>query len=278
MPALSIPFVDYLEIKAVHWTTLKQIRESPLHYLNAVTNEREDTSALIKLRAVHTATLEPEKFEQEYPIFEGKTRRGKEWDAFEAANMGKSILKSSELEDIFAARDAIQANPVAAEYLRDSKREVSIKWTDKKTGLELKGRIDAKSYSKQALVDLKAGPTEARLFGKLAARMGYHNQSRLYYDGNTACFPEEAHWPSVLIVYEPKPPFDVVVYRWRDSAMAEAGRHNDELLARVAECRKTGIYPGRYAEEQSLELPQWMTDGEDADEFDEVETTEGDDL
>lgn len=278
MPALEIPFVDYLEIPAVHWTGLKHMRESALHYLNATTNEREDTSSLIRLRAVHTAVLEPEKFEAEYPIFEGKTRRGKEWDAFEAANTGKSILKSSELDDIFDARDAVLANPVAAEYLRDSKREVSVKWTDKKTGLELKGRIDAKSYSKQALVDLKAGPTEARLFAKLAARMGYHNQSRLYSDGNAAYFPDEASWPSVLIVYEPKAPYDVVVYRWRDSAMTEAGRHNDELLARVAECRKTGIYPGRYAEEQSLELPQWMTDGEDADEFDEVETTEGDGL
>lgn len=260
----SLPFKKYLKIKAVNWSTLKLMRESALHYKHAIDEGREDTAALARFRATHTAVLEPEKFEAEYPVFEGKTRRGADWDAFSALHAGRSILKLDERDEILRQRDAILKHPVAKLYLAGAEREVSVRWKDKTTGILCKGRIDAVNLERRAILDLKAGPTNARIFGRLAARMGYHNQSAFYADGYAAargC----AVFASLLIVYEPKQPYDVAVFRLRDEDVDAGRQENDELLNQVQYCRRHRKWPGRYVDEQLLELPSWVS-GNDEDE------------
>ena len=56
-------FSEYIAEDRVNWSTLKYMRESPLEYRYAVDVGRADNSGLIRLRATHTAVLEPEKFE-----------------------------------------------------------------------------------------------------------------------------------------------------------------------------------------------------------------------
>lgn len=252
--AKPVSFREYLAWPGVHFSSLKIMRESPAHYRHSVDVGREDTAALIRLRAVHTAVLEPEKFDLLYPVFMGPRRQGEAWEAFKLVHEGKEILKLDERDLIMRQAAAIKAHPVAAEYLARSQCEISFKWKDKATGLACKGRADL--LFDGGLGDLKAGTTNARVFGSLAAKMGYHNQAAFYRSAARAA--GHTIEKSILIVYEPKEPHDVAVFTLRADDVDRAEEENTQLLIKVAEHQQLGRWPGRVPVETVLDLPSWI--------------------
>ncbi len=256
---MSQPFSEYLQINGINFSTLKHMRESPLHYQNAIINQREDSASLIRLRAIHTALLEPELLDTLYPIFPGDRRGTNAYKEFEAAYPGGCILKQSEMDEVYLVRDAVLANSVAAAYLTGGEPELTLTWTDKATGLACKGRIDYKHP--KGRIDLKGAGTDPRVLEKVAARNGYHNQSAWYDDGDRVIHGAEL--PSLLISYETKAPFDVAVFLYKEEAIEIGREQNQALLARVAECKASGIYNGRFTEVQELSLPTYMLDDEE---------------
>ena len=52
-------FESYQKLSAVNWSTLKNMKRSPLHYKHGLENSRPDTPRLAVGRAVHTAVFEP---------------------------------------------------------------------------------------------------------------------------------------------------------------------------------------------------------------------------
>src|SRR5579872_4150227 len=123
-------FAEYSAIDAVNWSTLKNLRRSPLHYQHALRSPRKDTPRLAIGRAGHTAVFEPDRFMLEYACYKGKIRRGKKWDDFKAAHEHETILKMDEYKLCLAIRDSVRAHPLAAEYLKNGIAEHSIAWTD----------------------------------------------------------------------------------------------------------------------------------------------------
>lgn len=260
-----LTFAEYLEIDAVNWSTLKEMRRSALHYRYGVEVPREDTVRFALGRGAHTAILEPDRFPLDYAVFDGERRAGKAWDAFKEAHASRTILKAEEYAKCLAMRDAVRRHPVAAPYLERGRAEVSLTWTDPATGLPCKGRLDWESISKRAIVDIKTTSTvDARRFGALAARMGYHCQLAFYADGWAAALGDTP--PVVIIAVEADPPHDVGVFVVDADALYAGSEECAELLAKVAACRRTGQWHGRYTEEQVLRLPAWVfADDEDDD-------------
>jgi len=269
-------FASYLDIDAVNWSTLKEMRRSPRHYEHRRRVPREDKASLIFGRCAHTLILQPERFELDYAVFEGETRRGKAWDAFKEEHADKSIIKRSELEQCAAVRDAVLAHPIASQYLAGGRAEYAVDWVDPVTGLRCKGLIDY--LHDDFYVDLKTtGDVDLRRFAALVARMGYHNQMAWYGDGAKAL--DARVRKALIIAVEKDAPHDVAVFDLSASELALGGAQNRGLLDRVAECTTAGVWPGRYTEKQPLALPSWaFNDEEDAPDFDDVETTEGADL
>jgi len=90
-------FAEYQAIQAVNFSSLKMMRESPLHYRHALTAIRAESPAMALGSAVHCAVLEPGRFALEYspePVFgdcrlkENKATR----DLWRAANEGKKTV------------------------------------------------------------------------------------------------------------------------------------------------------------------------------------------
>jgi exodeoxyribonuclease VIII len=268
-------FQAYQAIDAVNWTTLKEMGRSPKHYRHRLETPREDTPALAMGRAAHTAVFEPDRFILDYAVFTGPRRAGKEWDAFAAANEGRTILKTEEYQRCLAIRDAVRAHPVAARYLASGMAEHTVRWTDEETGLACKGRADWVAPMLRALVDLKTtGDVNDRIFGHTAARLGYPGQLAFYYDGLRLSGMDLEK--VIIIAVESGAPHDVAVFRVDEDVLYTGREQYRGYLRRVAGCRKLGAWPGRYAEEQSLELPPWARDDEeDAPDFDEAETSMG---
>jgi hypothetical protein len=271
----SMTFEEYLAVDAVNWTSMKPLRDgSPLHMAHRLEHPIEDKPVLAFGRALHAAVLEPDELPRHFAIYDGPTE-GKGCriarKAFDEANAGKTVLTDVEYTTVLAIRDKVRSHPLVKPFLECGAAEQSMFWTDPETGLKCKGRLDWISLgARGSILDLKgAASAERRRFSTTAARLGYHCQAAFYRKGYAVATGELL--PVRLVAVEREPPHDVTVFLIDDDALYAGEEEVRDLLARVAECRRTNQWPGRYETEQVLELPRWVFP-EDADL---VETPDG---
>lgn len=251
-------FAQYIELPGENWSHIKSMAKSPLQYLHDKTHRREDTTTLAYGRAIHTAVLEPEKFDSEYVVFPGKTRRGKEWDAFKEEYAGRAtILKADERDAALAAADAVRKHPEVAAFMKDGVSEQSFKWIDDATGLTCKCRVD---WIGGVLFDLKStNDIHERRFGNIAARLMYHGQVVMYADG-------AGHTgPVYIVAVEGDAPHDVTVFEVTADALYAGRELYQGFLKQIVECRKTNVWPGRHSKIVDLELPRYVFEDDQED-------------
>lgn len=258
--------MKYEDIDAVNWSTLKLLRESPMAYRHGITNKREDTDALAFGRLVHSLVFEPETFGRDYAIWTGGRRAGKDWDAFCAGNEGRTIFKADEIDAASAIADAVRLHHLVAPYLDGGRFEAPIFWIDGETGLDCKARPDWIVEGSRTLIDLKTTVTiDGRRFGNLSARYGYHCQLAHYAAGIEAALgwrPEQVK----IIAVEKTAPYDVGVFNVLDAELYAGAEEVRELLRTLKAHRESDTWPGRYTEEQALQLPAWVfLEEDDAD-------------
>ncbi len=256
-------FAEYQQIDAVNWSSLKHMAKSPLHYLCEKAPPPYQTAAMVKGRAGHTATLEPDLFDSEYVVFTGARRAGKEWDAFEAEHASRTILKVNEAEQAWAMSKAVRSHPFAGPLLAGGQAEVSIEWVDPETSLRCKGRIDY--LRPRTLVDLKtSADLDRRRFAARAMDLSYHGQLAFYLRGLKALGREPVE--TYLIAVESCEPYDVACYAVDPVALEIGDVLVTELLRRLVECQATREWPGRYPGVETFYLPQWAySDNETGD-------------
>jgi hypothetical protein len=246
------PMVNYEDIDAINWSRLKWMRVSPAHYHYWFTHPVEPSSAMLLGTAVHCAVLEPERFNSEFTQFLG-VRRGGDWDAFVQANPGKRILKPDDFTACQEIAAAVRRHPVANHLLNAGEAEKIVAWTDEKTGLRLKGRIDW--YNGLGIVDLKTSyDIDPFRFNMSAAKFGYHAQCAYYRRGLRALGIDA---PAKILAVETSPPYDVVVYSLSDDDLYAGDQLIDALLTKVIACHEANHWPGRAAGEVPLQLPAW---------------------
>ncbi len=261
---------EYDALARVNWSTVKHIGRSPAHYQEALRNRAKDTDARKLGRASHVATLEPERFAAEHVTWEGGRRQGNDWKAFAARHAAVEILTRDEAAECFALRDAVRGNRVAMRHIARGEAEASVLWTHTvpttddapATLIDCRCRLDF--LGDESLVDLKTTrDASPEGFGREVWRYRYHTQAALYSDAVEAATGERR--PFVLIAVESDAPHVVQVYRIPDVVM-EAGREEYRaLFAKLAECRRSGKWPGYLDEESELTMPRWAA-GFDQDE------------
>jgi hypothetical protein len=260
-----LSFAEYQELVGVNWTTLKHLLKSPAHYSYHLTQPPEDRQTLMLGRAFHTAVLEPDRFPLDYAVYTGGDRRGREWEAFSAANSGRTILKEKEYAEAIRMRDAVRAHRRAAQLLSHGTPELAITWPDPHTSVVCKARLDYLHHP--GVVDLKrTASLDARRFANTAADLGYHIQLALYRRGIAALTGVEAtEIPVWIVAVEGVPPHDVGVFRVDPGALATGDETVTTLLDTLVRCRRTKRWPGRYPDEVDWHLPGWayVTEGED---------------
>ena len=259
---------DYTGIKAVNWSSLKLLATSPLLYRWRQDHPEPDKPAWVIGRAVHTAVLEPDQLWERYVIWEGGRRYGKKWDAFlaEAELAEREVLREQDMHEVHAMADAVHDHEEASRVLTGGRAEETVTWTDERTRLECKGRLDFIAPTR--LVDLKTTrDVDPRGFGRAAARYGYHGQLAYYHDGGIAAgvLPPDAE-PPLIVAAENQPPWDVAVYRVEREAL-EAGRAwYRSLLGQLLASMEADWWPGVAPGVTALELPGWAPGMEGEDE------------
>lgn len=261
-------YAEYEALPGIRASRLKLMEQSPLHYLHG--HDGEDTASRGALRAIHAAILEPETFDERFPVYLGKTRRGKEYDAFRAEHPGATILNSREHWQAQQVRAAVLAHPVAGPLIEAKGwAEHSIRWRYcGDSGPWCKARLDKlippggwtpeiESEEPATIIDLKGyGTTDPRQIARRVVANGAHIQADHYLDGVAASRGWLCRY--LIISYEIVAPYDVaVVELTADDALRIGREKREELLAKVLDCERSGKWPGRCPEIVPLELPMW---------------------
>lgn len=254
----DLPLADYLRLPGVHFSSLKWMDTSALHYHRAATEAKAPTPAMVLGSITHAAILTPGD-PVGVAVYDGKRRAGKEWDAFEQANGHLAIVRRDELETSRAMRAAALANKHARALLSDGEAEVTIQWTEH--GLNCRARVDW--LRPNGLVEVKTTRSiHPRAFASECAKRAYHVQLALYYRAlNAAGIAQE--WLPHVIAVENVAPFDVAVYQVGFDTIEAGERKADEWLRAVAACVKADEWPGvGGGEVLELKLPNWaLSDG-----------------
>lgn len=209
--------------------------------------------------AFHTATLEPDKFEE--TLIKGPDdRRGNKWkDALEeGAAYGKLVLTSGDYEKAWRMGEAARRLPIVRQLSEAQVvHEASAFAMDPATGIERRCRPDIYCPAFEIMADLKGtGDASAAFWSRNAANLGYHAQESWYTDvwQDAGGGPVDGFF---FIVVEDEAPHPAAFYELPPEAVAEGRAAMARALATYKECRDSGLFPGYPDHVQELRFPAW---------------------
>lgn len=135
---------------------------------------------------LHTLVLEPELELQEYAMFPGWRKAGKEFEEFKAKlEPGKSIISKPQQDVGHRLAKAVRANKSASQLLEGGQAELSL--ASQILGVPVKIRADKINVEKGYIVDLKttSQPTDHEIFK--------HTVNDYRYDLSAALYCQVAH-------------------------------------------------------------------------------------
>lgn len=232
----------------LHISNLKHMGLSPAHFDYFSKNGLEETDEMRKGTAMHSMVLGGKPV----VIYDG-VRKGDGWKAFKAKHDGEIILKPDAFADAANMAGAIKAHPEAARLLEGTQREVHIDWV--RGGVPCCSTLDAWHVGGQRIVDLKSTRTaKPEYFQRIAFRLGYHAQMSWYLEAaawkctHRAVLGQAPNPPTpsaaYIIAVESKPPYPVVVWEVKPSALEEGRKCCVAWFERMNVCRAAGYWPG----------------------------------
>lgn len=242
---------------------LDLIHRSPslLQWSKAAPEDEEKKAALNIGDAVHALILEPERFREEYAIgpkdAPRNTKAGKEkWAEFEASlKEGQTVLSADEGRKVELIYGSVMAHP-HARWIAEAKgdAEASIYWTDPETGLLCRCRPDKLITEHGWIVDVKTTADMSK-FSRSVWDYRYHVQDAFYSEGYKQHFGQEPAGFLFLVVSTSIEcgKYPVRLFCLDDEAKAKGRASMLEDMATLAECERTGEFPGI----ETLSLPRW---------------------
>lgn len=245
--------------ETLSFSSMKRFAESPDHFIAYKKQVFTPTDAMLAGQLVHALILEPETVADRYSIFEGKTRRGKEWDEFQAVAIHdkKTIIRKVDFDAASMTSDRILKNDFVRQML-DGKSGVEklIEWTDERTGVKLKGFADV--VGETWFSDLKSGAdTDPDKFSRNAYDQKLPLQTALYFDGLRANgIPVDEMF---IVRFGMTAPFPVVIYQPTEHFIQYGHAMKRRLLDKWVEWNgfPAGIefFTGQTV--QPLSVPRW---------------------
>lgn len=283
----GVPFSKYLACPAVSRSELCiMLDKSPQHYRSRNGGAvRASSEALSRGRALHTLLQEPELFSATFDRGPINPKTGLQYGANtnawieaeqEAESRGKCLYSDS--WDIDAMVEAVRENPESRRILAGRPLiEATLIWNDPASGVVCKARPDNLQMAAGIMIDIKT--TESAHPSKFATscvNYGYFDQAAHYQNGVKALTGVLVEpW---LIPVETEPPHAVACYRIADDSsddetMLTARMRVAYALGKIAECEKSGKWPG-YTGDRVCAPTWWINQ---SGRFAVREATEGED-
>lgn len=273
-PAAVAPLLRTVaEDGTLHFTDLKKIDLSGRQYLHALNNPSDPTSRMLLGTAVHVKLLGARQGAKPLLVFNGKSRRGKEWDLFKAKNDHAEIVTDPEWELAERIAEAVRTDPVAQRRLEGARYEVPMTWEESGFKCSTSG-VDILGGA--SLADLKTTPsTHPETWQRHALKMFYHCQLAWYRRGARANGIDCSRGLYLLGV-ETSPPFEVVELALSEDLIDLADRTLakwlEKLRGYVLSCpepRAVTDWPGYAQSSVAWDAPWRQENDEESEEEDE---------
>lgn len=284
----NVDFETYLQWDAVSNSKLSLAARSAAHYKQGFGDET--TPALRLGSLTHCGVLEPLQLSNRYvvePAFasmpENVDKKGERSFShattfvkearkqFADANSRKTVVSQAEYDKVVGIATSLHKENKVRELMSFGDAEVSLVWIDDETGLTCKCRVDwlQVTFSDVLVVDLKTC-RDAMRFDYAIRDYGYHRQGAFYRRGISAVLGRlSRHW---LISVEPEAPFCSRTAPVSERTLAYGDEAISKALRLVAECKKTGVWPG-YPSPDEWDLPESaMYSADEELEFGELDT------
>jgi len=244
LPSLVIgmPNEDYHAHESISKSGLDLIARSPAHY--RFRQSMEPTRAMEIGTAIHTAILEPARFDSEYVLLKDvKDRRASEYKQAVATHGTERVLVSTEADNVIGMRESVFSNTQAKKWLNDKgTAELSIFAIDPVTKVTVRIRPDFLNQDNVILDLKKTQDARPDVFSRTILNYRYHVQVAFYMDVFKWATGEDAAGFRIVTVEE-KLPHAVMVYRLDDTAIAEGRRLYREALNTYADCLASDEWP-----------------------------------
>jgi len=219
---------NFVEGRPLSKSSLKAFRKSPRHYLAYLDKKFKATPAMILGSVVDTLTLEPDKFDKRFMVFQKATGKGSV-----AAN-NEMKMKAAEKKITLITEEQYQTaqNCVEALYSHEESRQLleakkgiqkRLSWRNKSTNLPLIGYQDfeAHVWETDFVIDLKtAASADPMEFNRSASKFEYDLDVGAYLDAHHKIW---YRFPSfIFLVVETTEPFNVSVIFVDDTTAGEA--------------------------------------------------------
>ncbi len=214
--------------------------------------------------AIHTITLEPEKFHERFYLckdkFDLRTKAGKEGYAIvEADAAGRIILREQEAELVTGIDESIKAHSLWKKVdLSKGSVEQSVYWDGGIYKTRMRARPDF--FNDNMIIDLKTTDSIAT-FSKSVYSYGYHRQAAMQIDGLQTIDNKKRFF--AFFVVEKKAPYLTACFTLDEEALEQGRREYLEAAAVYSECLKYDLWPGYEEKFQLLSLPKWAVKREE---------------
>lgn len=252
----GMPNAAYHSYEGISKTGLDLVHRSPAHYRYGA--KREATRAMHMGTAIHTALLEPDRFEMEYLLLRDvKDRRASEYKQAIKVHDPENVLVSTEADKVAGMQESVFAQEDAANLLRSGGFfEVSAFVEDPDTGILLRCRYDVINAFHEA-TDLKktrnASPEE---FAKSVYNYRYHVQDAMYSDIYRLITGNDLD-AFKFVAVEEDAPHCAMVYELDEESRQIGYQEYRRDLELYAECEMSGNWPGYPEPVQTISLPAW---------------------
>lgn len=243
--------VDYYALPYFSYSGAKLMAEAPAVYRFETDNPSEPTAAMLLGDAVHKQVLQPSAFDSYYAVFAGERRAGKAWEAFQAENQGRRIIKKCEADTAREIALHVLGHEAAGNLLDLAEhRELTLIWEDTTAG-RCKAKVDFYLPSLGIAGDLKTTCEPGPEFRFQVNRLRYHWQAAHYISGLNACgLPCHSF---VNIAVGNKAPYLVSVHQLGPRIIARGAQELDPIKKLWAYCVERNVWPGFSEEIEQIE-------------------------
>jgi len=246
----------------ISYSGLKRIKISPAHFMFG--EKGEPSEAMEFGSAYHSYILEPEKFEQEYYVFDDHficetliaegakspraTKAYKEWEESENRLIGdKKVITIAQFNIIKEMKEVLMHHYYCKALLMNGKAEFPITGTlQTEIGdINIKAKPDFVKEKYHFIVDLKTcADASAEMFTKSAADADYHIQAALYCDLMEMLTGDGMSWNFYFIAQEKKKPYAFNIFEASPQFISQGRYEYEQLLRLYKMCQETGKWPG----------------------------------
>ena len=249
--------------RSTAWSLLQTCPAKVRHEMN---NRKPSSPALVIGSGFHTATLEPEKLDDEFAVkpseIDGQGPRTKHYkEAFEIMQKSepdKQWLAPADYDLILEMAGSALDNPVLRHYMADIDKVVEGTGYFEMEGAKCKVRPDLYIPGAGVVIDLKSTQDASnRGFTKSVRQFGYLFQACWYMHALRLLGEKPKQF--VFIAVEKTAPYATAAYTIKESDINKQFSNMERACQLWAACQSSGIWPGYSDMVETLDLGSQIT-------------------